>query len=268
MKWSFTIPVFLLVCIAHPVWMRGYSIPHQHYEPQHPEQDACSQEEKNICKVSGNSLNSAIRVFFCKTEEFCSTMTEADKKKFLAEDIAPFLDIDVNDLSKMDSCRLVPLFNLVKYHITHGHHVCVKSEEGWRKKIMDHLAKESPRPSLYRLVTPELTEADRLMNLRSANNMLLVSLGCINLNHEMAAAGGERQGYMFSWLAKTMKIGKVFHIKGKVSPDSLADVKASADNLADLKVGIASAVSVADSKIGKGIADSVSEQSETETEEF
>jgi len=67
------------------------------------------------CKISGSSLDSAIRTFLCLQDD-PSTMTEAEKKTHLSTTISPYLKFSGknNDrIQEMDSAQLVPLVNLV-----------------------------------------------------------------------------------------------------------------------------------------------------------
>merc|ERR1712119_174406 len=70
--------------------------------------------DTTTCRVSDQSLNSALSTFLCFTKEETSAMEETDKKKELAVAIKPFLEgVREEELVAMDSQALVSLVNLV-----------------------------------------------------------------------------------------------------------------------------------------------------------
>jgi len=70
--------------------------------------------DTTICRVSDQSLDSALSTFLCFTEDETSAMDEIDKKRELAAAIAPYIDGSREDeLVALGSESLVSLVNLV-----------------------------------------------------------------------------------------------------------------------------------------------------------
>jgi len=135
----------------------------------------CNVDNKN-CRVSGDSLDSVLQMFFCRSEMFCSSTTELDKKIFLAENISPYIDLGLEELTQMDSCRLVPLVNLVMYHRNNGEEMGKENTtEQWRNLIITQVS-TSPIAMLMNWNNVSgLVVANLLDKL---DNFMLVSLGC------------------------------------------------------------------------------------------
>jgi len=92
--------------------------------------------------------------------------------------MAEYLKTDVDDLVKMDSSSLVPLYNLINYHITRGAEECKHTESEWKSLLLADLLAED---SLYRSVgLAGLSDTERRKILQAADTMQLVILGCVN----------------------------------------------------------------------------------------
>jgi len=132
----------------------------------------CNENNKN-CRVSGASLSSVLQMFFCRSDMFCSSTTEREKKTFLADQISPYIDLSHTDLVEMDSCELVPLVNLVMYHRNNGLEMCKKNTtEQYRNLIIQQVLMSH---------LPVLLNWDNVGGaklLSELNNMMLVSFGC------------------------------------------------------------------------------------------
>merc|ERR1719186_823898 len=122
--------------------------------------------DTTTCRVSDQSLNSALSTFLCFTKGETSAMEEKDKKKELAAAISPFLDgLREEELVAMDSQALVSLVNLVLHE---GSSTAVKKT---RKQHLEDLVKSVARasnldmkPKFYKNVDPILLS---LLNCQS-----------------------------------------------------------------------------------------------------
>jgi len=114
--------------------------------------------DTTTCRVSDQSLNSALSTFLCFTKGETSAMEEKDKKKELAAAISPFLDgLREEELVAMDSQALVSLVNLVLHE---GSSTAIKKT---RKLHLEDLVKSVARasnlnmkPKFYKNVDPIL----------------------------------------------------------------------------------------------------------------
>merc|ERR1719402_2090357 len=174
MIFLFLLSTFLLPCLAPPA-------------PPPP----TDHREEKICKVSGRSLDSAIKIFLSHHVLKLSP-TEAEKKLLLAKEMEQYLTTEVDVLSRMDTSRLVPLYNLIQYHISRGAHECKHTEQEWTSLLLADLLAED---SLYRFVLPvDLTAAEREKMFLSGDTMVLVTLGCVNDVLGRVAAAGTGSG--------------------------------------------------------------------------
>merc|ERR550519_535873 len=148
-----------------------------------------------------------------KHDDFIASATEAEKKQLLVEEMGNYLTTgcpkkDVDFLMKMDSCRLVPLFNLIKYHISRGVEEVKHTEEEWKSLLVADLLAEN---SLYHTIAlAGLSNTEREKMFRSADTMALVTLGCVN---DILGQVRDREGHLalFSAIGTGNLIGK----KGK-----------------------------------------------------
>merc|ERR1712112_491016 len=142
--------------------------------------------DTTTCRVSDQSLNSALSTFLCFTTEETSAMEEKDKKKELAAAISPFLEgVREEELVAMDSQALVSLVNLVL------HEGSGNAAKKTRKLHLEDLVKSVARasnldmkPKFYKNVDPILLA---LLNCQSKT---------IAEIHELVEpmAGGDRTG--------------------------------------------------------------------------
>ena len=83
-------------------------------DDQHRHTQPSATCDMSVCRVSDQSLNSALATFLCFPKEKSRGMDEIDKKVALAKKIAPFVDgTDEGELVGMGSEKLVSLVNLV-----------------------------------------------------------------------------------------------------------------------------------------------------------
>merc|ERR1712114_77148 len=163
--------------------------------------------DTTTCRVSDQSLNSALSTFLCFTKEETSAMEEKDKKKELAAAISPFLEgVREAELVAMDSQALVSLVNLVLHE---GSGNAVKKT---RKLHLEDLVKSVARasnldmkPKFYKNVDPILLA---LLNCKSKT---IVEI------HDLVEpmAGGDRTGRGIFDFVNTIKT-KIQGIKNKI----------------------------------------------------
>merc|ERR1712112_14079 len=123
--------------------------------------DVCA---RGRCRVSANTLDSALKTFLCMNEddikEAFGHQHEKEKKAVLAQKIAPYLKIDgvasVEDaLSKMDTARLVPLVNLILHDQAVVETVQPKTELEYIRALREGLSSyTSLQPALFRRANP------------------------------------------------------------------------------------------------------------------
>jgi len=184
---------FLLPCLAPPA-------------PPPP----TDHREEKICKVSGRSLDSAIKIFLSHHVLKLSP-TEAEKKLLLAKEMAQYLTTEVDVLSKMDTCRLVPLYNLIQYHISGGAEKCKHTEKEWRSLLLADLLAEETLFSSVGLAKLSITEREKIF--QSADTMVLVTLGCVNnvllgqVKNDLGQKVREREGKSFGFIAQFLGLG-------------------------------------------------------------
>merc|ERR1712114_30088 len=163
--------------------------------------------DTTTCRVSDQSLNSALSTFLCFTKEETSAMEETDKKKELAAAILPFLEgVREAELVAMDSQALVSLVNLVL------HEGSGKAVKKTRKLHLEDLVKSVARasnlnmkPKFYKNVDPILLA---LLNCQSKT---IVEI------HDLVEpmAGGDRTGRGIFDFVNTIK-NKIQGIKNKI----------------------------------------------------
>merc|ERR1712112_144808 len=163
--------------------------------------------DTTTCRVSDQSLNSALSTFLCFMTEETSAMEEKDKKKELAAAISPFLEgVREEELVAMDSQALVSLVNLVLHE---GSGNAVKKT---RKLHLEDLVKSVARasnldmkPKFYKNVDPILLA---LLNCQSKT---------IAEIHELVEpmAGADRAGRGIFDFVNTIK-NKIQGIKNKI----------------------------------------------------
>jgi len=163
--------------------------------------------DTTTCRVSDQSLNSALSTFLCFTKEETSAMEEKDKKKELAAAISPFLEgVREEELVAMDSQAMVSLVNLVL------HEGSGKAVKKTRKLHLEDLVKSVARasnldmkPKFYKNVDPILLA---LLNCQSKT---------IAEIHELVEpmAGADRAGRGIFDFVNTIKT-KIQGIKNKI----------------------------------------------------
>jgi len=86
----------------------------QQHSPDSQPSPSSSTCDTSMCRVSDQSLNSALATYLCYPNEKSRGMDEIDKKRALADKIAPYLEeTEVEDLLNMGSESLIGLVNLV-----------------------------------------------------------------------------------------------------------------------------------------------------------
>jgi len=163
--------------------------------------------DTTTCRVSDQSLNSALSTFLCFTKEETSAMEEKDKKKELAAAISPFLDgLREEELVAMDSQALVSLVNLVLHE---GSSTAVKKT---RKLHLEDLVKSVARAS-YLNMKPKF--------YKNVDPILLALLNCQSKTiveiHELVEpmAGADRTGRGIFDFVNNIK-DKIQGIKNKI----------------------------------------------------
>jgi len=145
------------------------------YQPNPMIDPRCNENNKN-CRVSGDSLTSVLQMFFCRSDLFCSSTTETEKKTFLAGQIFPYIDLSMADLVEMDSCQLVPLVNLVMYHKNNLLEMGKKNTTEQYRNLIVKQVSSSHLPVL--LNWKNVADLDATKMLDRLDTVMLVSLGC------------------------------------------------------------------------------------------
>merc|ERR1712112_665010 len=163
--------------------------------------------DTTTCRVSDQSLNSALSTFLCFTTEETSAMEEKDKKKELAAAISPFLEgVREAELVAMDSQAMVSLVNLVL------HEGSSKAVKKTRKLHLEDLVKSVARASNLNMKPKFYKNADPiLLALLNCQSKTIVEI------HELVEpmAGGDRTGRGIFDFVNAIKT-KIQGIKNKI----------------------------------------------------